>query len=410
MPESSPTLPSARPHELERYAALLRETEQVRGKSPARIAWQRLRKRWSAMISLTFLVVLGLLAFFTPLLPLQAPRAVQMTRAAQPPEFFNEARMIGAETEAIPREIRYFPPILTNVQEKDKNGKLVEIKKEVKPPNPDLELLQTGFGYEDLGVLSQWLLRCRVQLFGSWSWNSWCGTDHLGRDLLSRIFWGARLSIATALVATFVSLVIGVTYGSVAGYLGGRIDNAMMRIVDVLYAIPFVFVVIFLMTLLENQQYKEALASIGINRMVIFFLMIGALFWLTMSRVVRGQVLALKHQQFVEAARSLGAGNWWIIRKHLIPNLLSIVIVYLTLTIPSVMLVEAFLSFLGLGVRPPDVSWGLLANEGRLAITPVVFHWWQVVFPGAAIALTLYSLNFLGDGLRDAMDPRLRNR
>lgn len=408
MSEPAPSLPSARPHELERYAALLRETEHVRGKSPARIAWQRLRKRWPAMISLTFLVVLGLLAIFTPLLPLQAPRAVEMTRAAQPPEFFNESGSSGAKSKALPEEIPDLPKI--KVQERDKTGKLTGKMKEVAPPNPGIEALQTGFGYDQLDFFSQWLLRCRVQLFGSWAWNSWCGTDHLGRDLMSRIFWGARLSIAAALVATFVSLVIGVTYGAVAGYLGGRIDNAMMRIVDVLYAIPFIFIVIFLMTLLDNPQYKEALAMVGINRMVIFFLMIGALFWLTMSRVVRGQVLALKHQQFVEAARSLGAGNWWIIRKHLIPNLLSIVIVYLTLTIPNVMLVEAFLSFLGLGVKAPDVSWGLLANEGRQAITPIVFQWWQVVFPGAAIALTLYSLNFLGDGLRDAMDPRLRNR
>lgn len=389
MPETPPSLPSSRPHELERYAALLRETEHLRGKSPARIAWQRLRKRWPAMIALTFLVLLGLLAIFTPLLPLQAPRAVDLPRAYHPPELFNAAGLIGIESRFIPSSIRV-------------TGE--------NTANSELELLHSGFGYDELDWFSQWLLNCRIRLFGSWTWNSWCGTDNLGRDLLSRICWGARLSIAVALVATFVSLMIGVTYGAVAGYLGGRIDNAMMRLVDVLYAIPFVFVVIFLMTLLDNQQYKEALAAVGINRMVIFFLMIGALFWLTMSRVVRGQVLALKHQQFVEAARSLGAGNWWIIRKHLIPNLLSIVIVYLTLTIPNVMLVEAFLSFLGLGVRPPDVSWGLLANEGRLVITPVIIYWWLVVFPSAAIALTLYSLNFLGDGLRDAMDPRLRNR
>jgi oligopeptide transport system permease protein len=389
MSDSSPSLPSSRPHELERYAALLRETEHLRGKSPARIAWQRLRKRWPAMVALTFLVLLGLLAIFTPLLPLQAPRAVDLPRAYQPPEFFNANGSIWSESRFIPSTIRVSAENTTN---------------------PDLELLHSGFGYDDLNWFSQWLLTSRVRLFGAWTWNSWCGTDNLGRDLLSRICWGTRLSIKVALVATFVSLVIGVTYGAVAGFLGGRIDNAMMRFVDVLYSIPFIFIVIFLMTLLDNEQYKQRLAIIGIDQMTIFYLLIGALFWITMSRVVRGQVLALKHQQFVEAARSLGAGNWWIIRKHLIPNLLSIVIVYLTLTIPNVILVEAFLSFLGLGVRPPDVSWGILANEGRLVITPVIIYWWLVVFPGLAIALTLYSLNFLGDGLRDAMDPRLRNR
>ncbi len=322
MPESSPSLPSTRPHELERYASLLRETEHLRGKSPARIAWQRLRKSWPSMAALTFLVLLGLLAIFTPLLPLQAPRAVDLPRAYQPPEFVNANGSIWSESRFIPSAIRESAENTTN---------------------PDLELLHSGFGYDDLDWFSQGLLTSRVRLFGSWTWNSWCGTDNLGRDLLSRICWGTRLSIKVALVATFVSLVIGVTYGAFAGYLGGRIDNAMMRLVDVLYSIPFIFIVIFLMTLLDNEQYKQSLATIGIDQMTIFYLMIGALFWLTMSRVVRGQVLALKHQQFVEAARSLGAGNWWIIRKHLIPNLLSIVIVYLTLTIPNVILVEAFL-------------------------------------------------------------------
>ncbi len=410
MSASPPSLPSTRPHELERYAALLRETEHVRGKSPARMAWQRLRKSWASLISLAFLVLLVVLALLTPLLPLQAPRAVKMTRAALPPVFFDESGNLGVSSEAIPAEIPVLAKIKTVIESRNDAGKVVKSEVFVDPPNPASNFCKAVSAMTNSMVLANGCCVCRVHLFGSYAWNSWCGTDQLGRDLLSRICWGARLSIAAALVATFVSLVIGVIYGAVAGYLGGRIDNAMMRIVDVLYAIPFIFIVIFLMTLLENQQYKATLAALGINRMVIFFLMIGALFWLTMSRVVRGQVLALKHQQFVEAARSLGAGNWWIIRKHLIPNLLSIVIVYLTLTIPNVMLVEAFLSFLGLGVRPPDVSWGLLANEGRQAITPLVFQWWQVVFPGAAIALTLYSLNFLGDGLRDALDPRLRNR
>ncbi|MGC4002061.1 MAG: ABC transporter permease [Pirellulales bacterium] len=216
--------------------------------------------------------------------------------------------------------------------------------------------------------------------------------------------------MATALTATFVSLLIGVSYGAIAGYFGGVVDDAMMRVVDILYSIPFIFIVIFTMTVLDNETYRRPLEWLGIGRMTVFFVMIGALFWLTMSRVVRGQVISLKHHQFVEAARSVGAGPTRIIGRHLIPNLMSIVIVYLTLTIPNVMLVEAFLSFLGLGVRPPDVSWGVLANEGIKNITPIVIYWWLVVFPGGAIAATLYSLNFLGDGLRNALDPRLKNR
>jgi oligopeptide transport system permease protein len=219
------------------------------------------------------------------------------------------------------------------------------------------------------------------------------------------------VSLAVGLVATLVSLVIGVSWGATAGYLGGRIDNAMMRFVDMLYSIPFIFVVIFLVTILsEPTTIKPWLDRYGIDRIVIFFIVVGAIYWLTMSRVVRGQVISLKQNQFIEAARTIGASQPRIIFRHLVPNLLSIVIVYLTLTIPSVMLFEAFLSFLGLGVEAPDVSWGLLANEGVNVITPIKIYWWLVVFPGLALGLTLFSLNVLGDGLRDALDPRLKNR
>jgi oligopeptide transport system permease protein len=184
----------------------------------------------------------------------------------------------------------------------------------------------------------------------------------------------------------------------------------MMRIVDMLYSIPFIFVVIFVITVLSEPTIKEHLESYGISRIVIFFFVVGAIYWLTMARVVRGQVISLKENQFIEAARTIGAGSPRIIFRHLVPNLLSVVIVYLTLTIPNVMLFEAFLSFLGLGVEPPDVSWGVLANEGVKAITPIRIYWWLVAFPSIALGLTLFSLNFLGDGLRDALDPRLKNR
>jgi oligopeptide transport system permease protein len=184
----------------------------------------------------------------------------------------------------------------------------------------------------------------------------------------------------------------------------------MMRIVDMLYSIPFIFVVIFIITVLSEPTIKARLEAVGINRIVIFFFVVGAIYWLTMARVVRGQIISLKENQFVEAARTIGAGQFRIIFRHLVPNLLSIVIVYLTLTIPNVMLFEAFLSFLGLGVQPPDVSWGILADEGVRAITPLRVYWWLVVFPSLALGLTLFSLNFLGDGLRDALDPRLKNK
>ncbi|MEX0819164.1 MAG: ABC transporter permease, partial [Pirellulaceae bacterium] len=195
-----------------------------------------------------------------------------------------------------------------------------------------------------------------------------------------------------------------------AGYCGGWLDELMMRFVDILYSIPFIFVVIFLLTILGAEDTKQWLEARGINQLVIFYVVIGAFYWLTMARVVRGQVISLKNEQFIEAARVIGAGRTRIIFRHLIPNVLGIVIVYLTLTIPAVMLFESFLSFLGLGVSPPDVSWGLLVNEGTQVITPIKNHWWLVVFSGMTLSLTLFSLNFLGDGLRDALDPRMKNR
>jgi len=249
-----------------------------------------------------------------------------------------------------------------------------------------------------------------LAMFGGWSLPSICGTDELGRDLFSRLFWGARVSLAVGVVATLVSLVIGVSYGATAGYLGGRIDNFMMRLVDILYSVPFICVVILLVSILSEDSIRTWLESWHIDRITIFYLVVGAIYWLTMSRVVRGQIISLKNEQFVEAARTIGASQRRIIFFHLVPNVLSVVIVYLTLTIPSVMLFEAFLSFLGLGVQAPDVSWGLLVNQGFNVITPIKVYWWLVVFPGLALALTLYALNFLGDGLRDALDPRLKNR
>ena len=202
---------------------------------------------------------------------------------------------------------------------------------------------------------------------------------------------------------------IGVFYGAFSGLVGGRIDNLMMRTVDILYSIPFIFVVIFLITLIGD--YRQVLEEEwGLDREKVFYLVIGAVFWLTMARVVRGQVLSLKHAEFVQAARVMGASTFHILCKHIVPNVLSIVIVYLTLTIPAVMLFEAFLSFLGLGVEPPRVSWGLIAVDGTSAINPLRIHWWVVIFPALAMGCTLLALNVLGDGLRDALDPKMRGK
>ncbi|MEE4109190.1 MAG: ABC transporter permease [Halieaceae bacterium] len=218
----------------------------------------------------------------------------------------------------------------------------------------------------------------------------WLGTDIFGRDLLTQIMYGGRVSLAVGFIATSVALLIGVTYGAIAGYAGGRVDAVMMRFVDILYALPFMIFIVLLMVVFGRN-------------VILLFLAIGAVEWLTMARIMRGQVQTLRQQEFVEAAVSLGLAPGTIIRRHLVPNALGPIIVYTTLTIPSVMLLEAFLSFLGLGIQPPQTSWGLLISYGAETMEE---YPWLLIYPGLALTITLFSLNFLGDGLRDALDVR----
>jgi len=218
----------------------------------------------------------------------------------------------------------------------------------------------------------------------------WLGTDIFGRDMLTRIMYGGRVSLMVGFIATAVALVIGILWGAIAGFVGGRVDALMMRIVDILYALPFMIFIVLLMVVFGRN-------------ILLLFVAIGAVEWLTMARIVRGQVMALRKQEFIEAAYSMGLSQWAIIRRHIIPNTLGPVIVYTTLTIPSVMLLEAFLSFLGLGIQPPQSSWGLLINYG---VETMEEYPWLLIFPGVTLSLTLFALNFLGDGLRDALDPR----
>jgi oligopeptide transport system permease protein len=218
----------------------------------------------------------------------------------------------------------------------------------------------------------------------------WCGTDTLGRELFVRLLYGGRVSLAVGLCATAVALLIGVIYGTISGYIGGKTDILMMRIVDIIYALPFTVFVILLMVFFGR-------------RFVLLFVAIGAVQWLTMARIVRGQVMSLRRQEFIEAAEALGLSKARIIFRHIIPNTLGPVIIYVTLTVPSVMLLEAFLSFLGLGVQPPMSSWGVLIKEGADVMEEFP---WLLIFPALALSFTLFSLNFLGDGLRDALDPR----
>ena len=216
------------------------------------------------------------------------------------------------------------------------------------------------------------------------------GTDGNGRDLLVRILYGGRLSLTIGIIATLVSVLIGVTYGTISGFFGGKLDITMMRIVEILYAMPYLIFVIILMVIFGRNIY-------------LLFLAIGAVEWLTMARIVRGQTISIKEKEFIEASRSLGQSPSFIILKHIIPNLAGTIIVYITLMVPSVIILESFLSFLGLGVQEPLTSWGVLISEGSRDMETA---WWLLIFPGLFMVLTLASLNFIGDGLRDALDPK----
>jgi oligopeptide transport system permease protein len=240
------------------------------------------------------------------------------------------------------------------------------------------------FGYDEVNKQDVWM----APLQGGHI----LGSDALGRDLLSRLLMGLRVSLAIGLVATLVSLVIGVAWGAIAGYMGGKLDEVMMRMVDVLYSLPFIFFVILLMV------------TFGSN-IILIFVAIGAVEWLTMARIVRGQTLALKNKEFIEAARAAGLGQGAIVARHIVPNLLGPVVVYVTLTIPAVILAESFLSFLGLGVQPPMASLGTLISGGAqdMELAP-----WLLIFPSLAMVVALMCFNFIGDGLRDALDPRLK--
>ncbi|HEX6884311.1 MAG TPA: ABC transporter permease [Planctomycetota bacterium] len=428
---------------------------------PARQAWRRFRSSRGALASLLFLAASGLGALLAPLLPLASPRVLALEgearaprlelggprwahrvsirlRLSEPPrsgELLARAeRLLVANvrelTGARPRVLRHGPGAapeelelallyrseLDPARGADLEARFASVLASQSGPDGlhvpgggTLALARVEVtaqdGYGPLGALDRALVALRHRLFGFFQLGPWLGTDAKGRDLLARCVFGSRVSLSVALAAALVSVLVGVGYGALAGYFGGRLDSAMMRLVDVLYSIPFLFVVIFVITLLG--EYRAELAQLGIGRMTAFFVVLGLSTWLTMARVVRAQVLALRQAEFVRAARVLGASHLFVLRVHVVPHLLGIVAVYLTLTLPAVMLYESFLSFLGLGVEPPQVSWGILASDALDALNPLSVAWWLVLGPALFLGATLLALNVLGDGLRDALDPRL---
>jgi oligopeptide transport system permease protein len=225
---------------------------------------------------------------------------------------------------------------------------------------------------------------------------NWFGTDGLGRDYAARVLYGGQTSLLVGWVATLSCVIVGVFYGAIAGYYGGKVDEVMMRFVDFMYGIPYMFLVILIMLMFSESARGDPLPV---------FVALGLVEWLTMARVVRGQILSLREREFVLAARLLGASDFRVIVRHLVPNVMAVVTVYATLTVPTVIILESFLSFLGLGLK---LSWGQLVSEAVGVVNPIAFYWWQLLFPSGFLAATLLSLNYLGDGLRDAVDPRSR--
>ena len=244
--------------------------------------------------------------------------------------------------------------------------------------------------------------------FQSPTGDHWFGTDVHGRDLQCRVLYGARVSLLVGVVGSAISLVIGVLWGALAGYVGGRMDSLLMRVVDILYSLPNIVFVIVLIAAFEKplQGWLEGHSLNSSSRLLLIVVGLGAISWLTMARIVRGQVLSLRARGFVNASRALGASHARILLRHILPNVYGIIITYLTLTVPAIILYESFLSYLGLGIQPPQASLGSLMAEGAAQINPIRIYWWMLVYPGVTLASTLLALNFLGDGLRDAWDPR----
>ncbi|MCM1992598.1 ABC transporter permease [Oceanirhabdus seepicola] len=364
-------------------------------------AWRRLKKNKLSMFGLCLIIIIALTAIFAPMVSKYSYEDQKLEFVNMPPKFdvykvdennyfhlTNEYKLISVSSDGelidILKEVEVNAIKAYKRYEIDGNEIILDYsfaKKAKRSKDPNAKKFEIRLNGEEITIDKSVKNKSYI-----------LGTDHLGRDLFIRIVYGARISLFVAFIASFVSFFIGVFYGGISGYVGGKVDNVMMRIVDIISTVPLLLIVILLSVYLGN----------GIKTIIIAF---GLVYWVGMARLVRGQILSLKEQEFVLAARTTGASTWRILSKHLIPNAMGPIIVSMTMMIPNAIFTEAFLSFIGLGVSAPQASWGTIANE---ALKSLWTNPYQLIYPSIAICVTILAFNFLGDGLRDALDPRLR--
>lgn len=333
-------------------------------------AWKRLRKNRMALIGLWIVVFFAVVTIAAPILPLNSHVAQELYHSNLPPSLRSAGLVAREKTENRLKEIQ----TLVDAGRDDLKTEYTTVKLDLDALNADIAVNP---------------IHKRVYILG---------TDNLGRDMLARTIYGGKISMMVGLIGTIVAVFLGIIVGSIAGYAGGRLDNFLMRFVDIMYGMPYMLIVIIMMAVFRRE---------GQSSIVILFVAIALVSWLQIARVVRGQIISLKHSEFVEAARSMGASSARIIFKHLLPNTMGVIIIFASLSLPSFIMSESFLSFLGLGVSAPDASWGTLVSEG---VKGMELYPWNLLVPAIAMTIFLFAMNFLGDGLRDALDPQSKNR
>ncbi len=338
-------------------------------------AWKRLRKNKMSIAGLWIVGIYMLISLAAPILPIYSYTEQELTHANLPPSFKPAGEV------AMDRLQKRMSDIRKAVMESGGNSGTSALLQQ------DLDSAEKEY-YQIKNNMDSDPRNKRVYILG---------TDYLGRDMLARTIYGGRISILIGIVGTLTAVLVGILVGAVSGYVGGRLDNFLMRVVDIMYGLPYMLIVIILMSFFKDAS----------NSVIILFVAIALVSWLTIARVVRGQIISLKNQEFVEAAQSMGASGWRIIWHHLLPNTLGVIIIFATLELPGFIMNESFLSYLGLGVSAPDASWGTLVSEG---VQGMELYPWRLLVPGLAMTVFLFAMNFLGDGLRDALDPQSKNR